>query len=246
MTSDDSVYRPPGRSSGRSGAGTARSLEAAMAGDYRLDLASILSEAWTLTKGSKTVILGAAVITFAISSAGNLVNGLASATGAPDVLVLLSLLISLAGMAVSYGINAGTYVYAIKRASGDPSASFGDVFSRLPIIGPLFVMMLLYGVLVCAGFLLLVVPGIYLALGYVLALPLMAERGTGVWESLETSRKAIHQQWFTVLAVVLVAGVVVGVGGVLTLGIGLIWLWPWGTMVFAILYREIFGYSGRG
>ncbi len=92
MTSDDSVYRPPGGPPERSASGTARSLEAAMAGDYRLDLGSILSEAWTLTNGSKTVILGA----------------------------------------------------------------------------------------------------------------------------------------------------------VLTLGIGLIWLWPWGTMVFAILYREIFGYSGRG
>jgi hypothetical protein len=40
-------------------------------------------------------------------------------------------------------------------------------------------------------------------------------------------------------------GVVVSGGALLTLGIGLIWLWPWATLVFAIAYRDLLGSSAR-
>jgi hypothetical protein len=214
-------------------------------GGTPLEIGAILVEAWRRTRGSKRVILGAGLINFAISLASNGAGGAASSVGGSDELMLLSLLLSLAGMAVNYGINAGTWIYAIKRASGDGTASFGDVFSRLSRLGSLFMLMLVNGVLVFIGFVLLIVPGVYLALGYMLALPVMAERGTGIWESLEISRKAIQRRWFSVLALVLVTGAVLCGGALITLGIGLIWLWPWVTMVFAILYRELLGTDPR-
>jgi hypothetical protein len=211
----------------------------------RVEVGRILIEAWSLTKGSKTVILGAGLVNFLIGLAGNRAGEVAAVEGVSTGLATLSLLISLAGMAISYGINAGTWVYAIKRASGDPTASLADVFSRLSMLGSIFLMMLLYGVLVLVGLLFFILPGLYLALGYLFALPLMADRGTGIWQSLEISRKAIHGRWFSVLAVVVVTGVVVSGGALLTLGIGLIWLWPWATLVFAIAYRNLLGSSAR-
>lgn len=45
------------------------------------------------------------------------------------------------------------------------------------------------------GFMLFIIPGLYLLLGYFFALPLVVDHGVGYWESLETSRKAVHRSF---------------------------------------------------
>ena len=246
MTSDDSVYRAPASALEHPVATTERPLEEAIAGRFELDLGAILQEAWDRTKGSKRVILGAALIGLAASLAGNVVTVLVSN---PEDIVsggVISLVVTLVSVAFNYAINAGTYRYAIKRSADDTSASFDDVFSCLPLVLPIFGLMALYALFVGIGFILLVVPGVYLAVGYLFALPLKVERDLGIWEALETSRKAVHHDWFKILAILLVMGAVLGVAGGLTFGIALIWLVPWATLVYAITYREMFGYAGAG
>ena len=244
MTSDDSVYRAPTSTLEKPVEGTARSLDDAIAGRFELDLGAVLQEGWARTNGAKAVILGAAAITFVVSIAGNVVTAMLSDPENVVAFSLLSMVVSLGTAAFNNAINAGSYLYAIKWVSGDESASFDDVLSCLPRMVSIFGLMLLLGLLAFVGFLLLVVPGIYLVVGYIFALPLKVERGLGIWEALETSRKAVHNDWFKVFAILLVLGVAVGMGALLTLGIGLIWLVPWATLVYATTYREIFGYSG--
>jgi uncharacterized membrane protein len=156
---------------------------------------------------------------------------------------MLAFLASIVANIVTYTISAGLYLYAIKRAAGDPSAAFEDVVSCFPIALPITGLVLLQAVISVIGFLLLIIPGIYLAVAYGFALPLKAERGLGIWESLETSRRAVTNAWWKVAGTFLVVGLAIAVGGALTLGIGLIWLIPFGMMVVGVVYREIFGYS---
>ena len=111
------------------------------------------------------------------------------------------------------------------------------------IIVPVFLLTMLSGILVVLGMFLFLLPGIYLLISYSLALPLKAERGLGIWDCLETSRKAITTAWFKFFAFNVSLGLLVLIGSALSLGIGLIWLIPFWALSIGILYRQVFGYE---
>lgn len=95
-------------------------------------------------------------------------------------------------------------------------------------------------ILILIGFVLLIVPGIYLSIAYAMALPLMAEKEMGIWESLETSRKAITKKWFPFFGFFIVMMLIM-LAGALALGIGLIWAMPLTVIAYGIVYRNMFG-----
>jgi uncharacterized membrane protein len=144
-------------------------------------------------------------------------------------------------MAITGPITAGLFVYAIHRAAGDGKVSSSDIFSHFGLMMPLLGLVLLQYLLIVLGLVCVILPGIYLALAYSLAIPLRVEHQLGTWEALETSRKAISQCWFQVLGLFVLLGLAAGVGTIITLGIGLIWIVPWYFMVMGVLYNKIFG-----
>ncbi|HPG24402.1 MAG: hypothetical protein H6748_04425 [Spirochaetaceae bacterium] len=243
MTSDDSVYRAPTSALARPSEGGARSLEAAMAGEFEFDVGSILREGWDLVSGSKAVILGGYAVLFGVNLLGSMVGVLASGTD-PESVSAVGLVASVASALVQMVVQAGLYLYAIKRAAGDDSASFDDVFAGFAKFGTLVGVAILSWLLILFGFVLLIVPGVYLAIAYQMAMPLVIERGLGLWDALETSRKAITHCWFRYLLVLLVAGLGAGVAAILTLGIGAIWALPFFTLCMGTAYVRIFGHGG--
>lgn len=222
------------------------SLERGLAGQYEIRFDDVLSEGWRLVSGSKGVLMGGLalfmLISFLFSMLGALVADPADESLGAN---LARTLIQIASGLLTYPVLAGMQLYAIRRAAGDPAAGFSDVTSCIRLALPIFGLYLLQGLLTGVGFLLFVLPGIYLAVGYLLSLSLFVERGLGIWESLETSRKAITHNWFLVFGVLLVMSVGVLLATVLTLGIALIWLLPFSMLVIAVLYVRIFGYAGR-
>jgi uncharacterized membrane protein len=92
------------------------------------------------------------------------------------------------------------------------------------------------------GFLLLIVPGLYLSVAYCLALPLVVDKKLSPWQALEASRKAVSRRWFSVLGLFLAIGFLCFLGAI-PLFIGLIWIVPMSLIVMGILYRNIFGVS---
>jgi uncharacterized membrane protein len=128
---------------------------------------------------------------------------------------------------------------SIHQAAGKPvniSMMFGYFHQTLRLFG-LYILMT---ILVFIGILLLILPGIYLMLAYAMAMPLLIEKNMGIWEAMETSRKAIGKHWFTVFALFLLLGVVCILGAI-PLGIGLIWVMPLGMTVMGVTYKTIFG-----
>ena len=96
-------------------------------------------------------------------------------------------------------------------------------------------MFLLMAVLVVAGFFLLVLPGIYLSIAYSFAPYLITEKNMGVWEAMETSRKAITQYWWRYFGLMLIAALLIIVGSIPLL-VGLIWVLP----IVGIATGEVF------
>jgi uncharacterized membrane protein len=135
---------------------------------------------------------------------------------------------------ILFPLSVGLGLLGIRRAAGKetPVSTLWEPYRQAI---PLIVMFLLMAVLVVAGFFLLVLPGIYLSIAYSFAPYLITEKNMGVWEAMETSRKAITQYWWRYFGLMLIAALLIIVGSIPLL-VGLIWVLP----IVGIATGEVF------
>ncbi len=215
------------------------SIEDAIAGNYKFEIGEVISEAWNKTKGAKGTFFLAfimayfsliviAVVTISIFAALDLVG-----IGSIVMQIIMNLMI--------LPICAGMFILGIKRSIDIPiqaTSVFGHFKKALKLFGA----MILLNIIIMIGYLLLILPGIYLTIAYVMAIPLMAEKNIGIWEAMETSRKAITKRWFTMLLFCILISIIVFIS-MIPLGIGLIWTLPMCLIAYGIIYRNMFGVS---
>lgn len=220
----------------------AGSLEAGLAGNYHFEVGEVLHEAWGKTKGAKGTFVLAWVLYMVVVIAVNTVlnfAGLSPSWGEETKYDFSFWLGQLINLAVVSPMAAGFWIMGIRRAGGveiSPTTIFYYYKQWLPI----FLVILMMYVLVAVGFVLLVIPGIYLAIGYCLAFPLVAEKGMEPWEALETSRKTVTHRWLAFFGLFVVL-FVINLATIFTLFIGLIWTLPMSQIAAGILYRRVFG-----
>ncbi|MFK0571352.1 hypothetical protein [Endozoicomonas sp.] len=215
------------------------SVEKGLSGNYSLSISGLLSESWDKTRGTKWIIHLAMGIYMGIYLL--LIMAVAVAALVVPQSGGLEIIIELIMLAITTPLWAGIYMIGLRRAVNAPIRA-GQVLDYFSKTLPLFGLYLLMLVLMLIGFALLVIPGIYLFIAYMLAIPLMVDKKMGIWEALETSRKAITKRWFTVFGLTLVI-MLINFVAMLPLGLGLIWTVPMSTIAFGILYRNIFGCS---
>ncbi len=226
------------------------SLEKGVNGDFEFVISEILSEAWDLTKGHKLPLLGAGLIYMVVAVGASLLSqmilmgpslqptegevpGFGSFILGFGVQTVLNILV--------YPLIAGVFLYAATVAARRP-VSFGIFFSCYPKTLPIFGLTVLSTLLMTIGMLLLLIPGIYLSVAYIFALPLLVEKDLGIWEALESSRKALTHCWFRFFGFLIVLWLVTMVG-MIPMGIGLIWTGPFAIIAFGVAYRQIFGFE---
>lgn len=90
-------------------------------------------------------------------------------------------------------------------------------------------------------FVLIMLALLYLMVSYAMVIPLMFEKNLSAGTALTISRKAVTQHWFKVFAFILCMLLIIIVGGVVTVGIGLIWIIPWVYIAYGVLYKTMFG-----
>ena len=214
------------------------SLERGLAGDFELSLGSWLSEAWSRVDGNKGVIWMAMLfyvgLAFLIGMFFGILNTPPVDPGTVQPPSLIELIGNIVSALVLMPMAVGLCFLATAVAMGkrpNPKSLFAWYDQTLKI----FVTAVLMNFLILIGLLLLVLPGIYLAVSYQIALPLV-----GSWQALEASRKIIGHCWFKVLAFDVLAIIVVTLSMVL-LGIPLIWAVPALAIAFGILYRTLAG-----
>lgn len=225
------------------GSGEQGSLERGLAGDYELSFGGLLSEAWERVAGNKkTVWLAIGIYIGVALLIGLLFGGINGGPADPDSMdppSLIELLGNLVSIIVVTPMGVGLMFLAVALAGGE-SPRPKSLFSWYDQTVKLVLTYVLMNVLIVIGLLLLVLPGIYLAVSYQIALPLVADKKMGPWEALEASRKVIGHNWFLVLGLDIVASVVLG-GSMLLLGIPLIWTLPACVIGFGIFYRTTVG-----
>ena len=151
-----------------------------------------------------------------------------------------SLLIS----AVVASLTAGYSIAAFKLMSGQPF-EFADFFKGLNYFLPLFLASLAGGFLVGAGLMLLLIPGIYLAVSYLFATFFIIDYRMEFWQALETSRKIISKNWFAFFGFSF-ALFAINLLGMLAFGVGLLVTIPVTACAAAIAYKEIVGLYSVG
>ena len=193
-------------------------------------IGEVLKTASEKQVGFKFNYVIALIIYGAISTAITFVQEASVGTSGGGMASLMEIVITL----VLFPLGVGLGLLGIRRAAGKdtPVSTLWEPYSHAL---PLIVMFVLMAVLIVAGFFLLVLPGIYLSIAYSFAPYLIVEKNMGVWEALETSRKAITQYWWRYFGLMIVALVLIIIGAIPLL-IGLIWVLP----IVAIATGEVF------
>ncbi len=156
----------------------------------RIEIGECLSRSWALLKGNFGLFFGASILAWLIGSVFQLV---------PFIGPVLYWFVN----GVLYG---GLYLVVLNRIRGKP-ASVGDVFAGFSLG---------FGQLALAGFITsfashvamvccLVLPGVYLFIAWIFAVPLVADKRLEFWSAMETSRKLVNRVWFEVFGVFVLA-----------------------------------------
>lgn len=218
-------------------------VESALAGQFDFSIEDILAEAWKKTDGAKMPfnialsVYGVAYI-FSIFLVPYVMSGFSM-----EFTALSNVIGAVLNLLVGYPIMAGIMIMGVARADGR-SVNFGICLQYFSKTLPIFILILIMSVLIMLGFLLLIVPGIYLSIAYTFAMLLVLEKNMSPWEALETSRKAVTHHWFKLFGLMFVMGLILFVS-MLPLGIGLFWTMPMFYIANGVLYRRIFGVDGK-
>jgi len=102
-------------------------------------------------------------------------------------------------------LMGGLYLACLRRMRGEPAA-VGDVFAGFKLC---FVQLMLAGaltsILAQIGFMVCLVPGIFLTVVWIFALPLVADKRLEFWSAMELSRKVVTRVWFKMFWLLVIA-----------------------------------------
>ena len=199
-----------------------------LARNAQVDIGAAVSRGWALVRDNPGPTIGGFLLVFLITMAISFVP-----------------LLGFIGMLVIGGpISAGLdYVY-IRRLRGE-AAGAGDVFDGFSIAFlHLFLVYIVAAVLTSIGFVLCIIPGIYLTVGYVFALPLAIDKRMEFWTAMEVSRRVVHHHWWSVFGYLIVAVLIVFAGLVACL-VGMVVAIPVAIAGLMYLYQDLFGEPGR-
>jgi len=144
-----------------------------------------------------------------------------------------------ASAALSPVLLMGYFIASAKMLQGR-NPQFGDFFLGFRFFSPLLLTALVGGLLTGIGWLLLIIPGAYLMVGYLFAASLVVDRRLDYWPALELSRTAVNPIWFGMFGFFLLL-VLVNLLGVIALGVGLLISLPVSSCALTAAYAGLFG-----
>jgi hypothetical protein len=190
---------------------------------YQLNVSEYLRQGWEMFKQNIGEFTGFTLIIFAISAASSIFSGggsfIFSSLAAP--------------------LYVGFAIAAFKRLNGQ-EIQFADFFRGFNYFLPLFLAGLAIGLLVTVGLVLLILPGIYLAVAYTFTMLLVIDYRMEFWQAMETSRQIVTKQWASIFWFGIVL-CLLNLLGALALGVGLLVTIPVSSCALAVAYKDIVG-----
>lgn len=205
--------------------------------EYDFDIIGIIKEGFGRMEGVKGVFLAAFVMYVIIAVVFQIILGIFFPSPAPPAgpNLLNQQIVTILSYPVVMPIMAGIVMLAINYSRGQ-NTGFKSIFNYYHLMGKLALASILIYVMTLVGFVLLVLPGIYLTIAYIFTLPLIVDKEMDVWDAMELSRKVVTKHWFKVAGLFSLLSLFMALGA-LVLGIGLIWAVP---LLFVTLYGLLY------
>jgi hypothetical protein len=188
---------------------------------YTLDISSYFSKSWDVFKKYPGGFIGFTVLWL--------------------VVVLIPIVGSFVQIFLQSVIISG-YYFVYKKISQGERYQFNNFFDGFSYFLPLFLAGLVGGILIFIGTLLLIIPGVYLAVAYIFTSLLIIDKKMKFWEAMETSRKLVTKQWFPIFGLSILV-FLLSMSGMIAFFIGVIITIPIGTMVISAAYEDIVGFE---
>lgn len=186
------------------------------------------------------VAMGALVI--GVSIVANLLIAVIARSADADPLAAqtVSVLIGFASGFIILWLEGGVLLYSMDLAKG-LRPSFSRIFLPLNRFVGFFAVSFLYWLLVTLGIVLLIIPGIILAMVFFCAPAVYLDGRAGVMESFRISRTITRGNRFTIFWLVLVTWVLMLIAVVVTCGSGSSVAMPFGRLLTAVIYTSCAG-----
>ncbi|NIT59691.1 MAG: hypothetical protein GWN00_26765 [Aliifodinibius sp.] len=198
-----------------------------------IDLASLFKFCFQQYKSYASFIIGAA-LTFIVLAVIPQVYFMMRAPENPTVETqFVSFLLTAVQIFLSLG-----FTKLMLLLVQDAPVSVADMFNNFRIFFSYFVASFIYGLAVSLGLLLLVLPGIWIAIRFQFFPYFIIENGDSSFTALQKSYN-LSQDLLLELFVFGVAVVFLNLIGALLLGIGIIFTYPLTTMATAVIYRSL-------
>jgi hypothetical protein len=219
-----------------------------LARDYDLDIGGCITRSWQVLREHFWPVVGISFLALLLIGAADQVIGLISKPAMDDLLrehkisvggMVIIFATSLVSTVLSTIMMGGLMKYYLKLLRGE-AATIGDAFSGFSLAaGPLALLGLVTGLLTFIGYALCLLPGVYLNVAWLFAIPLVIDRQMDFWNAMELSRKVVSKHWFVVFAFGLIAGLVAS-SGIVVCCVGIFVTIPLGVMSLLCAYEDIF------
>ena len=191
--------------------------------DYYIRPGSYLKAGWELFKQNAFGFIGFSVVTLIV------IFALSAKAGLGQVLVYI----------IGPPLWSGFLIVAMKLLLNQ-ATEVNDFTKGFKFVLPLLLYSVVSSVFISIGFVLLILPGIYLVVGYLFTTWLIVDRKLDFWPAMELSRKTVHKHWFEVFGFFLVL-CLINFGGLLLLGFGMLVTIPWTMCTLTVAYKDVFG-----
>jgi uncharacterized membrane protein/phage FluMu protein Com len=208
----------------------------------RIDLADVMSRAWRIYKLQLWPLVGTVFLYFIISVAIGAISGAILSTIAEPRTPAFVFLNNVISNAIGIFLSLGLLSYLLKSARGE-NATVADLFSGAPFFLQAIGGSILFGLAVLGGLVLLIIPGIIIALMFSVWMPVLIDQRVGVIDSLRYSAQATKGNKLTIFAVGIVASGLVLALTVVTCFVGFFFVYPYAMLLFVVTYLAMTGQS---
>lgn len=195
-----------------------------------LRIGNVFSESWDMLKKNRKVLLSALLLYMIPTVILSMLTGNSNdrdATAGEGILKLIS-------WVVSMYLAAGIFE-VIRKVKFGEAVKATDVFQVHPKLLPYMIVSIVLGFMIGFGLILLIVPGIYLALTYGMTPFLVLDKKLSMGDAFKESARITKGSKWTLLGLVIVS-ILVNVLGALALIIGLLFTAPFTELVWLNAY----------
>lgn len=184
---------------------------------YDFDIGDAINEGYELFRVKMGEFIGYTVLVILISIAASFIPFASVIIGAP--------------------LSAGFFIMAHQvRIKGN--TDFGVFFKGFDHFVPLILYSIVASLLIALGFVLLILPGVYLAVAYGLAIFFVVFYKMEFWDAMEWSRKVVTKRWWKFFLLLIVLAFI-NLGGALAFGIGVLFTIPLSQCALYSAYSQI-------